>query len=115
MKTSHKMFLRRDGKRGHEDVLVVVDWSDISEKEIKLMASHYIVHRAAHDLKGYDHALPESVEYRAADFVHNEPLVTMPEAPEEWKSTGPSKALKDFKTALKGLSAEEIRTLLKDV
>lgn len=114
MKTSHRIFLRRDGKRGHEPVLVVLDWDNVSQLEMDLMASFYILHRAAQDLKGFDHTLPESIEYRAMDFVHNEPLITMPEAPAPWKTDKPSKAVKDFKEALKGLTPEEVRALLAD-
>jgi hypothetical protein len=112
MKTSETMFLRREGKRGHEPVRVIIDWSDVSDEDMKLMASFYVMNRAAGDLKLWDHVLPESVEYRAADFVHNEPLVMMPPAPDEWKSSGPSKAVNTFKEALKGLTPEEIRKLL---
>lgn len=99
--------------------MVVIDWDGISAEDIKLMASHYVLNRASHDLKGYDHALPESVEYRAADFVHNEPLVTLPEAPESWRSgvDEPERAnrkAKAFIDAMARLTPEERATLVAE-
>jgi len=114
MKTSQKMFLRRCGKRGHEEVLVIIDWSNMSDSDLKSLAVHYVLNRAAHDLKDYDHALPQSVEYLVVDFIHNEPLVNLPPVPENWRTNEPSKAVKSFKEALKGLTPEEVRALLAE-
>lgn len=108
------MYLRREGKRGHEEVLLFIDWEDVSEEDIKLMASHYVVNRAAFDMKGYDHILPESVEYRAADFVHTEPLVKLELAiPDAWKGKD-SKAREKFLEAVEELTPEEIMLLLRE-
>ena len=113
MKTSHQMFLRRHNKRGHEDIRVHIDWDGVSEADIKLMAAHYVINRAAHDLKDYDKNLPESVEYRAADFVHSEPLVNKDyTVPDSWKASRKSKARKELEELLEGLSPEEIKILL---
>lgn len=120
MKTSHRIYLRRDTKRGHEDVTVLIDWTNVSDRDIKLMASHYVLHRAERDLKGYDNALPESIEYRAADFVHNEPLVQLPEAPESWKSgtdkvekKSKAKVLKDALALLSPAELAELKATFK--
>lgn len=114
MKSSHQMFLRRNSKRGHESVLVLIDWSGVSDKDLRMLAAHYVVNRAAHDLKDYEERLPESVEYRAADFVHTEPLVQKDYViPKSWTAPAKkSKARKELEELLEGLSPEERRILL---
>lgn len=113
MKTSLQMFIRRHGKVGHEDIRVHVDWEGANDEDIKLMAAYYILNRAAHDLKGYDRGLPESVTYRAADFVHSEPLVQKEYVvPKSWKAPYKSRARKELEELLRGLSPEERATLL---
>lgn len=112
MKTSFPVFLRRGGKRSHEEVVICIDWADVDLEDMKKMAAFYILRRAEHELKDYDTALPESVEFRAADYLHNEPLVTVHrEIPAKWKEPPKSKSAKEFEKAVAGLSPDEIRAL----
>jgi len=113
MRTSHPMFLRRHGKRGHEKVLVHVDWDGVSEADIRQLAAYYVLNRAAHDLKGFDEKLPDSVEYRAGDFIHNEPLTQQDWViPDSQRGIRKSKARKELEELLKGLGPEEVKLLL---
>lgn len=114
MKTPLKMFVRRDKCRGHEEVLVHIDWENVSEEEIKLMACHYVLNRAAHNLKDFPNKLPDTVEYRAADFVHTEPLVQRDyTVPDSWRNPPHTKAYKKFHELIKDLTPEEIAILLR--
>lgn len=114
MKTFMRMYLRRKEKRGHEEVIVNIDWEDADDKTIRLLAGHYILLRAAEELKNWDEKLPAEVDYRAVDMIHNEPLTQKDyDIPETWKEGKHSKAYKHFKALMEGLSPEELRILLK--
>lgn len=116
MKTSIKIFLRRHQKRGHEDLLVHIGWDGLSQEDVQKLASFYVLHRIEAELKGWDEKLPESVEYRAADFLYNEPLVNLDvEVPAKWKEPPKSKAQKEFDKAIAELSADELRQLLGEL
>ena len=113
MKTSQKMFLRRHGKRGHEELLVHVEWDGVTDQDIKLMACHYILTRVRGEMQGEQHVLPEAVTVYAADYIHNEPLVQAElKIPAKWKEPPKSKARKEIDKLFEGLSREEILTLL---
>lgn len=115
MKTSFPIYLRRHKKRGHDETIVHIDWDGVDEKDLKRLASFYVLHRVESELKDWDTALPESVEYRAADFLHNEPLITRElEIPEKWKEPPKSKAGKELEKALAMLTPEEIAQLFSE-
>lgn len=114
MKTSHPMFIRRVDKRGHEKVLVHVDWSGISQEDIRQLAAYYVINRAAHDLKCSEEKLPDAVEYRAGDFIHTEPLVQRDwSIPESQRGITKSKARKELEELLLVLSPEEVKVLME--
>jgi hypothetical protein len=114
MHTSHKIFLRRNGKRSHEELTIRIDWDSVSPEDMRRFAEYYVLHRAEHDLKDFDRELPEAVTYRAADFIHNEPLVNVNlTIPDKWKEPPKSKARKELEKLFAGLSTDEIQTLLK--
>lgn len=116
MKTTSRMYVKRVEQRGHEDVLVHVDWEGTSEEDIKLMAHYYVLHRAKNWLEQEEKVLPESMSFRAADYVHNEPLVNKElHIPVEGKTSKPkhSKSYNQLHDFLSGLSKEELATLLR--
>lgn len=113
MRTSHKIFLRRNGKRTHEELVVYIDWASVSADDMRKFAEFYVLHRAEKDLKDFENQLPEAVTYRAADFIHNEPLVNVElVAPAKWKEPPKSKTRKEIDKLFEGLSREEILILL---
>lgn len=115
MKSSFHIFLRRDGKRGHDELLVHIEWGQLSSDDVQKLAAFYVLHRVQDQLKGWDEKLPESVEYLASDFLHNEPLVQREfDIPPSWKAPPESKALKEAKKAFLALSPDDIRKLLEE-
>lgn len=113
MRNSFRIYLRREGKRGHEEVVVHIDWQDVNELDLKRLAALYVLRRVEHELKGWETSLPESVEYRAADFMNNEPLLECRrEVPAKWKEPPKSKARREFEALVGDLSPEDIRILL---
>ena len=114
MRTSQKIFLRRLDQRGHDETIVHIDWEGVSEHDIRLMASYYVLHRVEDELKCWDRKLPESVEYQAAAFIHNEPLLSKPFDIPFNKKQQHTTAYNKFKELLQGLSKEEVAILLKD-
>ena len=113
MKTSFPVFLRRDGKRSHEELVIYINWDGLTLDDVKKMAAFYVLRRVERELKDYPTQLPESVEFRAADYLHNESLVTRElEVPAKWKEPPKSKAAREVEKALSKLTVEDIRALL---
>lgn len=116
MKTSLNAFFRRTGKRTHEKLMVHINWDSMSQEDIRTLAAFYVLHRVEEDLKGWEEKLPESIEFRAADYIHRQPMSEREfNIPEAWKAPPESKALKEARKVFAGLSAETIRKLLKEV
>lgn len=115
MKSSFNIFLRRNGKRGHEELLVHIEWGQLTSDDMQKLAAFYVLNRVKDELKGWEEKLPESVEFLASDFLHNEPLLQREfDIPPSWKAPPESKALKEAKKAFLRLSADDIRKLLGD-
>lgn len=113
MKTSFPVFLRRNNKRCHEELVIHIEWDGTSPEDIKQMAAFYVLRRVERELRDFPTQLPESVEFRAADYLHNEPLVMRElEVPAKWKEPPKSKAQKELESALSKLTVEDIRALL---
>lgn len=115
MKTSINIFIRRDNARGHEKLLVHVDWGKLEEVDVKQLAAFYILQRVRDDMKGQEESLPESVLYHAEDFLHTEPLVKVPtEFPASWTAPPKGKTAKAASKILEGMSKEDLRKLLEE-
>lgn len=113
MKTSLRMFVRREGKRGHDEVLVSIDWAGCSENDISHMAGLYVLHRLERQLKQEDNTLPESYEVLAKDYTAvPEPEVPKRSIPKAWKEPPHTAAYHKFTKLVEGLTPEEIAILL---
>lgn len=113
MQTSQRVYLRRDGKRGHEEIMIHVDWDRLTDADIRQLAAFYVLHRVEKELKGFDNCLPEAITYHASDFLHNEPMVQKELViPESWREPPKSKARKELEKLMDGLTPEEIAALL---
>lgn len=113
MKTSLRMFVRREGKRGHEEVIAIVDWEGVSQHDMEIMAAHYVTNALAYQLKQEEYSLAESYEVFARDYLHIEvPVPKELKIPAKWKEPPRSKEFSKVRNILDGLSPEEIKILL---
>lgn len=113
MRTEHKVLVKRDKAKGHEESLVIVNWEGMNSEDVRRLAELYVVHAVERYLKSNDHALAESYEVRASDYKDRTPYDFKPiNLPKQEARVGkPSKASRELLEALKGLSQAEIQTL----
>lgn len=115
VKTSMRLLVRREGKRGHEETTIIVDWAGCSNEDVSQMAAYYVMHRMEHDLKGSEHCLASSYEVSAKDFTRiPEPEVPKRAVPDKWKEAPHTAAYDKFTQLMDSLSPEEVAILLAD-
>ena len=121
MRTSSKCLVRRDGKSGHDETVVHVEWDGLTDEDIKVLASFYIINCVEQQLKTNTTRLPEQVVVNGRDYLHREVIVEKKvKVPDSWKSgedkPARGKAVKERQPTLlellKALTPEERKTLL---
>lgn len=111
MKTTLQVFVRRLTSKSHEQVTIHFDWAGLSPADIQQMAALYVAGKVTEELKKAEQSLPERHYVLAQDYLHKEPVVDVPQY-------DPSRAKvryrvpKHLEEALKGLTKEELTTLL---
>lgn len=115
VKTSMRLLVRREGKRGHEETTIIVDWAGCSNEDVSQMAAYYVMHRMEHDLKGSEHCLASSYEVFAKDYARlPEPPVSQREVPKQWKEAPHTDAFNKFTQLMETLTPEEVAILLRE-
>ncbi len=112
-----RTLVKRFKAASHEEVNVVIDWGRVSPEDIKVMAEYYIQYRVMHELKVEEHKLPEQITVLACDYIHQEVFVAKPiNLPKcAAKPVKESKAARDLREAMEGLSKEEMLALFGGV
>ena len=109
-----RIIVKRHKASGHEETNLVIDYHTTSEEDIKFLASLYVQHRVEEELKRYEYKLPEQITVRAGDYIHQETFVAKPiNLPKHTndKVVKESKAAKQLREAMEGLSKEEVAAL----
>lgn len=110
MKTEHRFLTRREGKKGHHETKLFINWEGVTEKQLRTLAAWAIIHEMqARYYKDPDHKPPEQDEVDASLIAQEKPMLAMKYAPPPPPAM---KLSKEFENLLKQLSQEELRMLL---
>lgn len=88
-----------------------IDWAGLTQRDMQLMCAHYLANRVHAELQKSEDVCPDTYDILATDFVHNEPVVQVPQY-DPTKAKVKYKIDKKLEELLRTLTPEEVRTLL---
>lgn len=111
MADSFKIFTRKTPQSAHVQVEVFIDWSGISEEEMKILARNALIHNLHAEVAKSTGPIPEKVFICARAQVHKPAPAQEVYDPARLKKPTVTIDPK-LKDALKGLSKDELKQLL---
>ena len=103
MKTDIRLLTRREGKKTHHETVLTIDWSGVTEEQLRTLAQWAIVHEVqARFFKG-EQEPPETHLVKVAELAREQPTLNL-----KWCPPPPKiKFSKEFADLLAGLTPEE--------
>lgn len=111
MTDTFNILARRKREQAHRNIEVTIDWSGITEDELKILARNALIHNLHHEIRTGDGPFPEKVMICARAQVRKPPEALEQYDPARLKKPTVKVDAK-LEIALKGLTREELITLL---
>ena len=110
-----RIFVQPKPKAAHREIKVEIDWSALTEADIRLLAQQKILDNfAAAVRRGLFEGREVPSEYTYAPVMfHSDPSVYTPSIPPSWKGEeAPKSKIANLEVLLASLSPEDLKALL---
>lgn len=110
-----RTIVKRHKASGHEETNLVIDFHNMTEQDVKMLAEFYVQHRVEAELKCYEYKLPDQITVLASEYIHQEVFIAKPlNLLKRNMDKAKSKAREVLEAALDGLTKEEIAALFNE-
>lgn len=112
MPDTFKIYTRKHPKAAHAVVEVTIDWSGISEEDLRTLARNALVHNLHAEVAKMEGPIPERMMICAAAQVHRPPAAQEIYDPARLKKPKVEVPMDDkLRKALSGMSKDELKEL----